>query len=538
MTKSDAMLMKMLMNRNSTSTYLIIGAVVVVIVIVAALMLRNKKPTFTPVPSSDPSSDPSSASASSKAGADGRPERQFKPKAPPKTMPSKTSSSVKKTINKVAKDTGIDKVVDAGKKIAKAVEKGAKAAGTAIDKGAEAAGTAIDKGAKALEKGAEKEGKKVIKNQITGPCHQYHTLGAWYQMKPNKPQNYCGTDSMGSMKCKAECLKQQKKYCAGSGTKYPYKCNHLDRGVPLCKEKKMCVDKDTGKPIPCPCLKLDCNTMDYTAVPGSTTQKCNLAATGGPDCKNNCCAAQWNANGLWPGCKTAAGGSRVQCMADRGCDVNLKTTFGPKLTKETFCAGLDYRVAPSNTSDQKCGGYKKGSGVCKKKCCDTQWNKGKGWIGCKNAPDPVLCMKQRGCSAVAPGRLTKCEAVAKTTKWSVDQNGSSAQKCGGGQKGGSECKSDCCAQNYSFCGKDPLCMKQRGCDLVAMGKMTKCEVVGKNTSNYSVDPNGSSAQKCGSGQKGGSECKSACCAAQKDFCDKGVYIFTTKAKCMSDRGCQ
>ena len=518
MAKSDAMLMQMLMNRNSSSTYLlIIGTVVVVIIIVAALMLRNKKPTFTPVPSSDPSSDPSAAPASSKAGTDGRPERQFKPKAPPKTMPSKTSSSVKKTINKVAKDTGIDKVVDAGKKIAKAVEKGAEAAGTAIDKGV----------------------TKIIKDQ-TGACSQYHTLGGWYQMTPNKPQNYCGTDSMGSMKCKADCLKQQKKYCAGSGGN-AYKCNHLDRGVPLCKEKKMCVDKDTGKSIPCPCLKLDCSTVDFTAVPGSTTKKCNLAATGGPGCKNDCCAAQWNANPdrAWSGCKTAAGGSRVQCMADRGCDVNVKTTFGPKLTKETFCAGLDYRVAPSNTSDQKCGGYKKGSGVCKKKCCDTQWNEGKGWIGCKKAPDPVLCMKQRGCDVVAGGYMTKCEVVKKTSSnYSVNPNGSSAQKCGGGQKGGSECKSDCCAQNYSFCGKNPLCMKQRGCDLVAMGKMTKCEVVSKNTSNYSVDPIGSSAQKCGSGQKGGSECKSACCAAQKDHCDKGVYIFTTKAKCMSDRGCQ
>ena len=445
MAKSDAMLMQMLMNRNNSSTYLMIGTVVVVIIIVAALMLRNKKPTFTPVPSSDPSAAP----ASSKAGADGRPERQFKPKAPPKTTPPKPiiPPSAKKTINKIAKDTGVDKVVDAGKKIAKAAGKAAKATGTAIDKGV----------------------TKIIKDQ-TGACSQYHTLGGWYQMRPNKPENYCGTDAMGSMKCKADCLKAQKEYCAKSGGN-AYKCNHLDRGVPLCKEKKMCVDKDTGKSIPCPCLKLDCSKVDFTAVPRSTTKQCNMAATGGPDCKNNCCAAQWNANGLWSGCKNSAGGSRVQCMADRGCDVNVKTTFGPKLTKETFCAGLDYRVAPSNTSDQKCGGYKKGSGVCKKKCCDTQWNKGKGWIGCKNAPDPVLCMKQRGCSA--DGRLTKLANGQPHKRFEIGNHrgGYPAYLCQSNMSSGGYCReclsnSDCstgcctgfkCKGKTKVCGKPPIC---------------------------------------------------------------------------------
>ena len=213
-------------------------------------------------------------------------------------MPSKTSSSVK-TINKVAKDTGIDKVVDAGKKL-RVVEKGAKAAGTAIDKGAEAAGTAIDKGV-----------TKIIKDQTGDVPNTTPACGWVYQMTPNKPQNYCGTDSMGSMKCKAECLSSKRNIVPAVGGTAQVQ-SPRPRRTALQGEEDVRRQGYGVDPVPVP--EIDCNTVDYTAVPDSTTKKCTRRDRWVQEQS----ARRRNANGLWSGRKAAAGGSRVQCMADRG----------------------------------------------------------------------------------------------------------------------------------------------------------------------------------------------------------------------------
>jgi hypothetical protein len=341
----------------ATSTYWIIGGIIVLVILIAVFLLeKRQEPDVAPLP---PGLAP--------------PKRRYKKQQPPKTKPSGAIPTP----------------------VAKKIKKAAKAAGKAIINTGKAAAKDAGKAAKAGAKVA----KKIINNQITGPCAKYHTFPAWYQIPVGDPSKQCGTANEGGSTCKAECLQTQIKYCKGS-SKDQWKCQVIDRGVPLCKDKQMCVDKKTKKSIPCPCYTLNCGKVDYQTSPKDKAAKvCGGKNKGGAACKSTCCSAQWNKSGLWSGCRTAAGGSRVQCMADRGCDVNQSSTFGSGFSSSTFCKGLDYRVAPSNSSDQKCGGYKKGSSRCKKQCCDTQWNKSPHWAGCKNVPDPVLCMKQRGCSS-------------------------------------------------------------------------------------------------------------------------------------------
>ena len=343
----------------ATSTYWIIGGIIVLVILIAIFLLEKRQQPSPDVPGMAPLL-PGMAP----------PKRRYKKQAPPKTKPA-IPTPITKKIKKEAKVIA--------KKAVKAGEKAAKA--------------------------GEKVAKKIIDNQITGPCAKYHTFPAWYQIPVGDPSKQCGTVNEGGLTCKAECLQTQIDWCKKNSPDQ-WKCQVLDRGVPLCKDKQMCVDKKTKKSIPCPCHKLNCSKVDYKVAPkDKAANLCGGKNTGGATCKPTCCSAQWNKSGLWSGCRTAAGGSRVQCMADRGCDVNQSSTFGSGFSGSTFCKGLDYRVAPSNSSDQKCGGYKKGSSRCKKQCCDTQWNKSSNWAGCKNAPDPVLCMKQRGCSA--DGRLKK-----------------------------------------------------------------------------------------------------------------------------------
>jgi len=362
----------------ATSTYWIIGGIIVLVILIAIFLLeKRQEPDVAPLP---PGLAP--------------PKRRYKKQQPPKTKPSGViPTPVKKDIKKAAKAAG-KAIINTGKAAAKDAGKAAKA------------------GAKVA--------KKIINNQITGPCAKYHTFPAWYQIPVGDPSKQCGTANEGGSTCKAECLQTQIKYCKGS-SKDQWKCQVIDRGVPLCKDKQMCVDKNTKKPIPCPCYTLDCSKVDYQTSPKDKAAKvCGGKNKGGAACKPTCCSAQWNKSGGligWSGCRTAAGGSRVQCMADRGCDVNQSSTFGSGFSSSTFCKGLDYRVAPTNSSDQKCGGYKKGSSRCKKQCCDTQWNKSPGFAGCKSAINfnpfasaaqrlltKTNCMKDRGC---ADGDYTK-----------------------------------------------------------------------------------------------------------------------------------
>jgi len=348
----------------ATSTYWIIGGIIVLVILIAIFLLeKRQEPDVAPLP---PGLAP--------------PKRRYKKQAPPKT---KSGGAIPTPVKKD-------------------IKKAAKAAGKAIINTGKAAGKVIDKTVKAGEKAAS----KAVKQQVTGPCHIYHTFPAWYQIPVGDPSKQCGTANEGGLTCKAECLQTQIKYCKGS-SKDQWKCQVVDRGVPLCKDKQMCVDKNTKKPIPCPCYNLDCSKVDYQVVPkDKAVNLCGGKNKGGAACKSTCCSAQWNKSGFgWSGCRTAAGGSRVQCMADRGCDVNQSSTFGSGFSGSTFCKGLDYRVAPSNSSDQKCGGYKKGSSRCKKQCCDTQWNKNPNWAGCKNlgVSNMQQCMLDRGCDAMKMG---------------------------------------------------------------------------------------------------------------------------------------
>lgn len=365
MSKNDALLMEMLQQKQggSSTLLLIVGGIVVIIVVLLLFMRKKNVPDVPPLPSNLP-----------------KPTRKYKKREPTKTKPDRGAAG------KVVKDV-VKKTEDVVKDLAK--------------KAAAAGGSVINK--------VEKTGEKIIDQQVTGPCAKYHTFPAWYQLSPGE------TCSKFPPECQAECLDTQKKFC-----KKNYKCA-VERGVPPCKEKKMCVDAKTKKPIPCPCYTLKCDQLagdnvypDYQVAPKAKEENsCGGKTKGGASCKSNCCSAQWNksSKSAWPGCRVAAGGSRVECMADRGCDVNSNTTFGSGFKESTFCNGLDYRVAPTNSSDQKCGGYKKGSSRCKKKCCDTQWNKNPHWAGCKNVPDPVLCMKQRGCSS--KGYLKKLPTLTK-----------------------------------------------------------------------------------------------------------------------------
>lgn len=337
----------------ASSTYWMIGGIVVLVILIAIFLLeKRQEPDVAPLPSGL-----------------AKPKRRYKKQAPPKTKPSGAiiPSPVKKEMKKV---------INTGKKIINAT---GKAAG--------------------------KEAKKIIHNQITGPCAKYHTFPAWYQIPAGDPSKQCGTANEGGLTCKAECLQTQIDWCKKNSPDQ-WKCQVIDRGVPLCKDKQMCVDKKTMKSIPCPCYTFNCSKVDYQVSPKDKAVKvCGGKNKGGAACKSKCCSAQWNKSGLWSGCRTAAGGSRVQCMADRGCDVNESSTFGSGFSSSTFCKGLDYRVAPTNSSDQKCGGYKKGSSRCKKQCCDAQWNKNPHWAGCKNlgVSNMQQCMLDRGCDAMKMG---------------------------------------------------------------------------------------------------------------------------------------
>jgi len=43
--------------------------------------------------------------------------------------------------------------------------------------------------------------------------------------------------------------------------------------------------------------------------------------------------------------------------------------------------------------------------------------------------------------------------------------------------------------------------------------------------------------KCGGANQGGAKCKSACCDAQRDWCNKQIYITGSASQCAKDRGC-
>ena len=138
----------------------------------------------------------------------------------------------------------------------------------------------------------------------------------------------CGTERLGGLKRKRDCLQAQINYCSQGGVQnngggQNKKC-FTDRGVPLCDRNEWCTDLD-GNKVACPCYpdNVSCDVFkkpnNYNVDPnGAADQKCQGDLQGGPKCLNDCCAAQKAY------CDGATGGSLLgdygKCMRDRGCN--------------------------------------------------------------------------------------------------------------------------------------------------------------------------------------------------------------------------
>ena len=149
-------------------------------------------------------------------------------------------------------------------------------------------------------------------------------------------------------------------------------------------------------------------------------------------------------------------------MADRNCtDYATKMTTGKDDDGNPICKGLDdfnYSVDPNESDDYKCGGEWQAGQRCKAQCCEVNIEYCKQNCAGDTDPDKCItdCTKQRNCHS----ELT-CDDYTHDVKPSDDQ------KCGGEEKGGSNCHKQCCETQAEWCGcghNSRDCMKDRGCD--------------------------------------------------------------------------
>ena len=116
-------------------------------------------------------------------------------------------------------------------------------------------------------------------------------------------------------------------------------------------------------------------------------------------------------------------------------------------------------------------------------------------------------------------------------------------ECGSEGQGGTECKSDCCPAQKVSCrsrcsifdlnpnGCLMTCLDDRGCDFESTG--LACGDFGTFLAGH--------GNQCGGDGQGGTECKSACCPAQKGHC-RSRCSFTSNPNgclmtCLDNRGC-
>ena len=269
----------------------------------------------------------------------------------------------------------------------------------------------------------------------------------------------CGSDQYLGGTCKAACCQQQNEHCFKSQTAAFKTMKFYNQ----CMGERNCEDEATCDPFfqtggsGSSVLGIHFN---YDVDPNREESLCGESENGGDKCKENCCSHQWEY------CTKEASINDVhvllKCMADRNCtDYATKMTTGKDDDGNPICKGLDdfnYSVDPNESDDYKCGGEWQAGQRCKAQCCEVNIEYCKQNCAGDTDPDKCItdCTKQRNCHS----ELT-CDDYTHDVKPSDDQ------KCGGEEKGGSNCHKQCCETQAEWCGcghNSRDCMKDRGCD--------------------------------------------------------------------------
>ena len=322
------------------------------------------------------------------------------------------------------------------------------------------------------------------------------------------PDNQCGSELQGGTQCKSECCPAQKDYCRSAcrADLNPNGC------LVDCLDDRGCDSNSTG---------LTCD--DFGTFSAGPDNQCGSKGQGGTQCESECCPAQNDY------CRTACRldlnpiGCLVDCLNDRGCDFNSTgltcDDFG------TFSAG----------PDNQCGSELQGGTQCKSECCPAQ--KDYCSSACRADLNPngclVDCLDDRGCDFNSTGLA--CDDFGIFSAGPDNQCGSEGQ-------GGTQCKSECCPAQKDYCRSacrldlNPIgcledCLNDRGCDFNSTG--LTCDDFG----TFSAGPD----NQCGSEVQGGTQCKSECCSAQKDYCSSACRADLNPngclVDCLNDRGC-